>query len=215
MRQLIRILFFLILTMLPAFSAVEGNIQYTIPVDYTKLNQNELEKKAEFYYGMALKSSDGNINKEMTSALNLYMILCRKCPDNIIYPVRLGRLYDLCGMDKYAKGCFYKAMGINKSRPESYFYLGEFFYKREQYKDALNMYKRAFKKGYSKHYETLYKIGDIYEKFGDTEASLRYLRKAAEINPNNELDNKIIRVENADNNNKEYYSDTRIRLIER
>ena len=77
------------------------------------------------------------------------------------------------------------------------------------------MYKRAFKKGYFKHYETLYKIGDIYEKFGDTEASLRYLRKAAEISPNNELDNKIIRVENADNNNKEYYSDTRIRLIER
>ena len=77
------------------------------------------------------------------------------------------------------------------------------------------MYKRAYKNGYSRNYETLYKIGAIYEKFGDTEAALRYFKKAAEISPNSELDNKIIRVENADKSNREYYSDTRIRLRER
>ena len=218
MGQLIRIFLLILLisgASLPSWSAVQGNIQYQIPIDYTKLNEAEILERAEFFYGMALKSSNGNVNEEMTAALNLYTILCKKCPDNVMYPTRLGILYDLCGMDKYAKGCFYKAMGIKKSRPEPYFYLGEFFYKRRQFKDALNMYKRAYKNGYSGNYETLYKIGAIYEKFGDTEAALRYFKKAAEISPNSELDNKIIRVENADKSNREYYSDTRIRLRER
>ena len=77
------------------------------------------------------------------------------------------------------------------------------------------MYKEAYKRGYSGNYDTLYKIGDIYEKFGDTEAALKYLKLAAQKSPNSELDNKIKRVENANVINKEYYSDTRIRLMER
>ena len=77
------------------------------------------------------------------------------------------------------------------------------------------MYKEAYKKGYNEHYETLYKIGDIYEKFGDTEAALRYLRLASKKSPNSELDNKIKRVEAVNQSNREYYSDTRIRNVER
>ena len=77
------------------------------------------------------------------------------------------------------------------------------------------MYKEAYKRGYSGNYDTLYKIGDIYEKFGDTEAALKNLKLAAQKSPNSELDNKIKRVEYANAINKEYYSDTRIRLMER
>lgn len=219
MRQLIKILFILLILQIsiPCYPAIKGGLEYHIPIDYTKLSEEELENKAGFYYGLALKTSSASImpNEDMTTALNLYTILTNKNPENNLYKIRLGHLYDIAGKDKYAKEYFYQAIGTDKSQSEPYFRLGEFYYKREIYKKALNFYKEAYKRGYDGNYDTLYKIGDIYEKFGDTEAALKYLKLAAQKSPNSELDNKINRVENANAINREYYSDTRIRLIER
>ena len=218
MRQLIKIsiiLIFVCSLSAPAFCALKGGLEYQIPIDYSKLSTEELENKAGFYYGLALKTSNGKVNDDMTSALNLYTILSSKNPENTFYKIRLGHLYDIIGKDRYAKGYFFQAIGTDSSQPEPYFRLGEFYYRRELYKKALNMYKEAYKRGYSGNYDTLYKIGDIYEKFGDTEAALKDLKLAAQKSPNSELDNKIKRVENANAINKEYYSDTRIRLMER
>ena len=218
MGRLIRfifIMFMLIYPVLPSYSALQGKLDYQIPIDYTKLSEEELDSKAGVYYNLALKTYNGKINDEMTTALNLYAVLCNKNPKSIFYKIRLGILYDIIGKDRYAKGCFYAAIGVDKTQPEPFFRLGEFYYRRELYKRALNMYKFAYKKGYQGHYDTLYKIGDIYEKFVDTEAALKYLKLASEKSPNSELDSKIQRVESANQINKEYYSDTRIRLIER
>lgn len=218
MRQL-TVIFILFLTLvslnIPADCAVSGKVEYQIPIDYTKLSETELADKAGKYYNSAIKTSAGKVNEEMTTALNLYSILNNKNPENPLYPVRLGVLYDIAGKDKYAKGSFYKAVGINKFNPEPYYRLGNFYYRREMYKQALKNYKEAYKKGYDEHYETLLRIGDIYEKFGDTEASLRYLRTAFQISPNAELERKINKVKTLDAQNRVYYSDTRIRLIER
>ena len=189
---------------LPSANAVmQGSVDYQIPIDYTKLNQSELESKAEFYYSSAINSK--KFNEDMTSALVLYTILVHKAPDNTIYTVRLGKLYDIIGKDRFAKGNYYQAMGLNQKRPEPYFYLGEYYYDREQYKKALKFYKRAFDNGYSSHYMTLYKIGDIYQKLGDTQNALKHLKCASEIESNAELNEKIHIIETADNFNKEYY----------
>ncbi len=216
MRQPIKILltFFIAGIMCqPSQAIIKGGLEYKIPIDYTKLNETELQDKAGFYYNLALKSQSHN--EEMVAALNLYSILANKNPENIFYLTRLGELYDIIGKDKYAKGAYFAAMGVDSSRPEPYFGLGEFYYKRNMFKKALKMYKEAYKNGYSRHYETVYKIGDIYEKLGDTEAALNYLKLASTLSPNSELDGKIKRVENADALNREYYSNTRIHLIER
>ena len=218
MHQLIKFLFIIILVIssnTSVYSAIKGALEYHIPMDYSKLSNEELETKAGFYYNLALKTSNGQVNDDMTAALNLYMILFKKNPQNTFYVTRLGSLYDLIGKDRYAKGCFQAAIGTDSAQPEPYFRLGEFYYRRFLYKKALKMYKEAYKRGYSEHYETLYKIGDIYEKFGDTEASLRYLKLASPKNPNSMLDNKIKRVENANKINQEYYSNTRIKLLEK
>ena len=217
MRQLIKLLpvFLCLFFALSSFAALKGELEYRIPIDYSKLSEEELDTKAGVYYNLALKTSNGNINEEVTAALNLYAILCNKNPQNIFYKIRLGILYDIIGKDRYAKGCFYAAIGVDKTQPEPFFRLGEFYYKRELYKRALKMYKIAYTKGYQEHYDTLYKIGDIYEKFGDTEAALKYLKMASVKNPNSELDLKIQRVESANQINREFYSDTRIRFIER
>lgn len=205
------LIIFLIQT--PACSALEGRLEYSIPIEYKNLNQEELEQKAGFYYNLALKTQ--TLNDEMTSALNLYTILSNKSPENILYPIRLGVLYDILGQNRYAKSNFYKALGINSSSSEAYFCFGEYYYRRQMFKKALNMYIKAYKNGFERNYETVYKIGDIYEKFGDTQAALKYLNLASELSPNSQLDVKIQRVQNADTLNKTYYSNTRIHNIER
>lgn len=216
MRHLIRIflLTLLILTIYqPCMATIQGGIDYKISIDYSKLDEKELQQKADFYYSYAIKT--GNLDENMTSALTLYHILAHKNPENIYNLTKLGTLYDLIGKDRTAKLAFYDAIGINSQKGEPYFRLGNFYYRRELYKKALKMYKEAYQKEYSNHYETLYQIGDIYEKFGDTEAALKYLNLAKKINPNTELDNKILRVENTHKINNEYYSNTRIRILER
>ena len=197
---------------LSANSAIRGKIDYSIPVDYSKLSESEIEAKAKVYYFNALKYKDNEVNEDITNALMLYNVLLNINPDSIPYCLKLGSLYDKLGMDKHAKGNYSRAIGIDSSQPEPYFYMGEFYYKREMYRKALKYYGEAYSRGYTTNYDMLYKIGDIYEKFGDTRSALKYLQDASAQNPNSELDNKIKRIEAQHSINNEYYSDTRINL---
>ncbi len=195
-----------------AFCAIRGKIDYSIPVDYSKLNETELENKAKVYYFNAMQHSGNQINEDMTNALVVYNILLNLNSQNISYCVKTGALYDKLQMDRQAKGYFSRAIGIDSSNPEPYFYLGEFYYKRQMYRKALKYYGEAYQRGFQTNYDMLYRMGDIYEKFGDTRSALKYLQDASAQNPNSELDNKIKRIEAEDSINKEYYSDTRIRI---
>lgn len=194
-----------------SYGAVKGGIEYNIPTDYSKLSEAELNTKAGKYYFLAQKLKDGVVNEDMTNALTLYSVLQNINPENIDYAVKAGALYDKIGMDRYAKGNFSRAIGIDSSKPEPYFYFGEFYYKRQMYRKAIKYYNEAYKRGMVSNYNLLYKMGDIYEKFGDTRSALKYLNEASKQSPNSELDNKIKRIELSDSVNKEYYSNTRLR----
>lgn len=196
---------------LPAFSSVKGGIEYSIPVDYSKINETETELKARNYFFNATKLKDGTVNEDMTNALMLYSVLQKINPDKPEYAIKLGILYDKINKDRQAKGYFSKAIGIDNSSPIPYFCLGEFYYKRELYRKALKYYNKSYAQGYETNYDLLYKMGDIYEKFGDTRSALKYLQEAQKQSPNPELDNKIKRIQIQNNTNKEFYSDTRIR----
>ena len=198
-------------TVLPAFSVIKSGIKYSIPIDYEKFSEEELEDRASVYYFNAQNSLDNKINTNMTNALVLYTILQNKNPEKISYAVKLGILYDKINEDRYAKGNFSRAIKTDSSRPEAYYYFGDFYYKREDYRKALTYFKQAYKKGFDKNYDLLYRMGDIYEKFGDTRSALKYLKDAQNQNPNPELENKIKRIEASDLTNKEFYSNTRIR----
>lgn len=202
---------FIINLLHPAYSAVKGGIEYSIPVDYSKLNEVEVELKAREYFYLAERLEDGIINDDMTKALMLYNILSEINPDKIEYPVKLGILYDKIKKDRQAKGNFSRALGIDNTNPLPYYHFGDFYYKRESYRKALKYYNEAYKRGFEKNYNTLCKIGDIYEKFGDTRSALKYLNDALNQSANPDLENKIKRIELQDATNKEYYSDTRIR----
>ncbi len=154
----------------PSFAALRGNIDYTIPIEYKNLSEAELEAKAEVFYNSALKTTDGKLNENITQSLVLYNALSRKNPENIIYALRAGSLYDLIGKDRYAKGCYCRAMGVDSSRPEPYFYMGEFYYKRQLYRRALKMYKRAYEHGYSNHPQTVLRLKQLYLMLDDKES---------------------------------------------
>ena len=190
-------------TLIPSYSAIKGGVDYRIPIDYTNLNQNDLQAEAEFYYDKAVKS--GKFDNDMTQAMNLYSILSNAYPDNIIYALKLGRLYETIGKDRYAKGQYYRGMGINQTRPEPYYYLGSYFYKKEQLRKALKYYNKAYEYGYSNNYQMLKDMGDIYQKLGDTEKSLQYLQCAFSLSQDEDLEKTIKDVKNADDVNKEYY----------
>ncbi len=151
------------------FAAIHGALEYKIPIEYSKMNEEELNSTAEFYYNNSLKNNSKEVDENTSKALILYTMLSNKNPQNIIYTVRLGSLYDKIGKDRWAKGSFYKAMGVAPSRPEPYFYLGEFYFKRQLYRKALKMYKKAYKNGYSSHSMTIIRLKEIYIMLGDKE----------------------------------------------
>ena len=151
-------------TLLPSYSFIKGRVENGIQIDYTKLNQTELETKAEFYYTSALESK--TLDENMTQALNMYTMLSNMAPENISYPIKLGKLYEALGKKRYAKSYFYRAMNINESAPEPYYYLGDFYNNREQYGKALKFYLKAQEKGFSDSTALQEKINTLYTKLG-------------------------------------------------
>ena len=99
----------IISTQLNCFGAVKGGIEYNIPIDYSKLSEVELNKKAKIYFYNALKYKDSTMNPDITNSLVIYSILQRINPENINYPIKLGILYDKLEKDRQAKGSFSKA----------------------------------------------------------------------------------------------------------
>ncbi|MBR1775994.1 hypothetical protein IJ750_02840 [bacterium] len=150
----------------PAQSAIIGNVKYSLPIDYSQIDIQEYETKAENFYNSVLNMPQTATSEELTSALNLYGILSNANPENIIYPLRLGKLYEIAGKDRYAKGNFYRAMGIDPNRPEPYYYLAEFFFNREQYRRAYKMFLRAQEHGYKEHELTIEKLEILNKKLG-------------------------------------------------
>ena len=215
MRQvsIIFLLTALILVLNPqmAISAIKGGIEYSIPVDYSKLSEEEIEKKALYYYELAKRLPDDTVNEDMTNALFHYSILHQMSTGNPEYYVRLGFLYDKLHKDKMAKSCFTRAIQIKPNDPKCYFYLGEYYYRRGKYRKAILNYNKAYSLGSVTDYNLLYKMGDTYEKLGDSRSALKYLEEALKQSPNPELENQIKRIEAFDQQNKEYYLDTRIR----
>ena len=170
MRQLIKIISICLIVNLhmpSAYSAISGGIDYRIPIDYSVLNQTELANKADKCYNEALLHNNGKLNDNITEGLNLYTMLTNKNPDNINYTLRLGKLYEIIGKNRQAKGCYYRAQNINPKSPEPYYYLGEYYFKREQYRKSLKMYLRASENGYSNHAKTTEKIGTLRRILGD------------------------------------------------
>jgi len=162
---------------MPVYPAVSGGISYNIPIEYKNLSEEELSSRAETYYAEALNSK--KLDDNMSNTLFLYSVLQNMNPKNIEYSIRLGILYDKIKLDKYAKGNFSRAININPLAPEPYFYLGEYYYNRQSYRKALKYYLKSYENGFNTNRELLGRLGDVYKKLGDEQASQKYLEPAS------------------------------------
>ena len=123
---------------LQAQSEIRGKIEYSIPIDYSKLSKKELDFKGHEYFYLASKYKDGYLSEEATQALNIYSILQHVDPENPDYCVKQGVLFDKLKKDRQAKGCFSRAISIDNNYADAYFEFGNFYYKRENYRRAEN-----------------------------------------------------------------------------
>ena len=191
-------------SLIPVCSALNGRLEYQIPIDYSQMSENELNLKAEKFFYNALNTNDTNVNDDITQALMLYNILQKINPDKVIYYVKSGILYDKINLNKYAKSNFSMAIYTNPDIPESYYYFGEYYYKRQMYRKALKLYLVAYKLNMKPNYDLVYKLGDIYQKLGDTKNALKYLQIEYSQNPSEKLDAKIKLLETLNATNSEY-----------
>lgn len=172
MRQLsttILLIFILITVNVPVYSAYKGGISYSIPVEYKNLSESELRGKAEGFFLIAQARNDGTVDENTTNALVLYSVLQHINPYNVDYFVKAGILYDKINKDRYAKGSFSRAIGIDSSRYEPYFYFGEYYYNRKQYRMALKYYNKALERTNKPSSNLINRINDIYSKLGTSE----------------------------------------------
>ena len=178
------------------YAAQTGSVQYTLPIDYSLIDEAQLSSEAESLFDAYCKSTDENQKKILLNKLlSNYSILSETDHENPLYATRLGIIYDKLKRDRWAKSYFFKSENLREDYPYSFYSFGNFFYDRKEYKKALYEYLKAYNTGYSTDYDTLCKIGAIYEKFGDFKSSVKYYKQALLYNDNADLRAKIIKLE--------------------
>ncbi len=188
------ILLFIILLSLPCFAIEKGSIKYEDNyIDYSVLDGNEILKDADSFFNQYEMTKD---TKYLSTAMGKYYIVTKIFPLEIYPMVQLARTYDAKNLDIFAKEYFNICYDINKNDPYLNYYMGEFYFKRHDFKRALRYYNIAYKNGYDNYYELNVKIATIYEKFADLLKAKYYYEKAYSINPSaSNLKDKTLQIE--------------------
>ena len=170
------------------YSVQRGGIQYTIPVEYSAIDENALNSEAESLFQRYLNSDNPQqqyiLLEQMLSA---YSILGNIKKDNPLYFTRLGIIFDKLGNDRYAKSNFFRSENIVDVNPYNSYAFGNFYFDRQEYLKALKLYKKAYNTGYSNHFYTLYQLGRIYEKLGDYSSAIKYYKEALQYKESEEI----------------------------
>lgn len=189
--------------------AVEfGAIKYNDAIiDYSSIDKHATLERADYYFNKALSTeNDEDKRNYLQIAGGEYFVLTRIEPQNIYYMVQLARVYDMQDNNSFAKGYFFNALKINRTNAGTNYYLGEYYYKRNNYTQALYFYNIAFENGYTENYEILIKMAVMFEKLGDLLRANQYYKKAYILNPQNpKLSAKIKELEQVKYKNTGYY----------
>lgn len=188
----ILLLTFLSICISPVYAVQNAQIEYTVPIDYSHINEQVLNSEAEKFFNEYLKTTNSEEKHSLLDKmLSDYSILSNINKDNPLYFIRLGIIYDKMGKDRYAKSNFCRGANLVPDYPYAFYSYGNFFFDRAEYKKALREYMRAYNCGYSSHYYNLYQIAVIYEKFGDYSNAILYYRMALKHKYSQELVEKI------------------------
>ena len=187
------------------FAVQQGSVQYGVPVDYSVMNEQELNSEAEALFNAYMQTDDENRKQILLyKMLSNYQILGKIDKENPLYFARLGVIYDELGKDRWAKSNFFRSTNLSNEYPYSFYVFGNFYFKRKDFKKALKAYMKAYKEGYNTDYDTLYQIGIIYEKYGDYKSSVKYFKQALLYKDTPELRERIRLLDELYENNSLY-----------
>ncbi len=199
------LIFFILFFSSTAFGIQKGGVEYSIPIEYSLLNEKQINADAEQLYSKFNSSSDEKQKQILLEQMLWdYSILGEIDNENPLYFTRLGIIYDKMKKDRYAKSNFFRSQNLIPEYPYSAFSFGNFYYDRKEYRKALKEYLKAYNTGYSNHYDTLFKIGTIYKIYGDFSEAIKFYKRASIIKNTPELSSEIVKLEDLLQNNSLY-----------
>lgn len=187
------------------FAVQFANIEYDVPIDYSKIDKNALANQANQFFNYFEQITDKEYRKRyIQPLLNRYSVLSVMCPEDPFYFTRLGILFDEMDEESYAKSNFFKATNLVPDYKYASYSFGNFYYKRGYYRKALRQYKLAegIQSPYS--YDRFIKMGSIYEKLGKYKSAISMYKSAYKEKNNTELYNKIQLLEDLNTKNMLY-----------
>lgn len=182
------------------------NIEYDVPIDYSKIDKNALVSQANLLFNHFEQITDDEYKKKyIQPLLNRYSVLSVIAPDDPYNFTRLGILYDVMGNDRYAKSCFFKATNLVPNYNYACYAFGDFYYKRGAYRKAFAQYKLAENLPYPYSYNRNMRMGSIYEKLANYKDALVYYKAAYKQQNSIELYDKILLLEELNSKNMLYH----------
>lgn len=176
-------------------------------IDYSKIDTVAVLKNADECFNNAL--TETNIDKRnyyLKDAASGYYVLTKAKVGDIYPIIQLARTYDFQGKDKYARGAFETALGINPNDKLVNYYYGDYYYYRSEFGRALRYYRIAFENGMEFTSGNTKKMAIIYEKLGDLyKANVYYKRAFLKDIKDTKTADKIREIEKIKYNNSDYY----------
>ena len=188
----------------PVFAVEKGSVKFEENlIDYSVLDANKILTDADSFFEQYETTGD---KKFLNTAMGNYYLVTKVFPLEIYPMVQLARTYDEKKLDRFAKEYFNICLDINRKDPYLNYYLGDFYYKRRDFKRALRYFRIAYNNGYRDYYDLNYKIATIYEKFADLSKAKYYYEKAYSMdNSKTNLQDKILQIDSLNYAQSEYY----------
>lgn len=192
----------------PAFSAKSGGVEYhDYLFDYSHLEQEPLKTEADSLLSQALIQEDNEIKNDLLhQAMKNYYILLKISPDNVDVLNKRALIYDIQDRNLLARSLFSRSLNIQKDNPETNYLVGDYFYKRRDFKRALRYFSAAYENGYV-DFDINYKLAVVYEKLGDLCNAKRFYQEAYSYD---ESKSDILdKIESIPEENEEYHGTIR------
>lgn len=192
----------------PVFSTESGGVEYhDYLFDYSHLDPEPLKSEADLWLSQALDEQNINVKNDLLhQAMKNYYILLKISPGDVDVLNKRALIYDIQDKNLLARSFFSRSLNIEKDNPETNYLVGDYFFKRRDFKRALRYFSAAYENGYS-GFDINYKLAVVYEKLGDLCNAKHFYQEAYSFD---ESKSEILdKIQNIPEENEEYHGTIR------
>lgn len=192
----------------PAFCTKSGGVEYhDYLFDYSQLDPAPLRLEADSLLAQAKEEENNEVKNDLLhQAMKNYYILLKISPNDVNVLNKRALIYDIQDRNRLAKSFFSRSLNIEKDNPETNFLVGDYFYKRRDFKRALRYFTAAYDNGYN-DYDINFKLAVVYEKLGDLCNAKRFYQEAYALD--NSQSYLLEKIESIPEENEEYHGTIR------